>query len=145
MTDIKYYCDTSYDKNSNSQWEYLLEYAFRRADQVEFNILRSDSRLKMILLDFADDIVDKECRKDKIYKTGKFIRFNLSENVKEFIRSKSYNDWLNYAIEDISFLKEGNEFLATITHENYIIVQLEESERVDLNMIGFNFNSEWSL
>lgn len=145
MTDIsiKYYCDESLKNNDQDKWVFLLDYAFNKADQVEFNILYSENGLTKILTDLSDDFIEKGKRKEKIYRHGQFIRYNLSDKMKSFIKSKKYSDWYTFFFEDISFLKEGKEFFATITHENFIIIQLTEGERNYLNNNGFHFDSDW--
>jgi hypothetical protein len=142
-TNCKYYLDNTLQKTDQDKWLELLDYAFGIAEQVEFNILNRPFGKPDIPADLSIDLVDQGKRKDKIYHSGKFIRFQLTKSIKEFIISKSYSDWYNFYIEDISFLKDGIEFFATITHENYVIVQLSESYRNDLNKKGFHFDSEW--
>ncbi len=145
MTDksLKYYCDESLKDDESVKWTYLLDYAFGNADEVEFNILDSDDELEKITSDFSDYITNKGKRKNKIYASGQFIRFKLTEKVKEFIKDKSYADWAGKNLEDISFLKNGKEFFATISHENYVILQMTEQQKTDLNNKGFNF--EWDF
>jgi hypothetical protein len=142
-TNCKYYLDYTLQKTDQDKWLELLDYAFVMAEQVEFNILDRTFGKPDIPADLSIDLIDQGKRKDKIYYSGNFIRFQITKNLKEFITSKLYSDWYNFYIEDISFLKNGIEFFATITHENYVIVQLSESYRDDLNKKGFHFDSEW--
>jgi len=57
--------------------------------------------------------------------------------------SKKYAIWLNYNLEDIALLQNGKEILSTITHENYVIMLMTESQRNELNNNGFGFFSDW--
>jgi hypothetical protein len=143
MTNCKYYLDDTFQKTDHGRWLELLEYAFGKAEQVEFNILITQYGRIDIPADLRMALLDHGKRKGKIYSYGMFIRFRLTENLKEFILSKSYSDWDNFYLQDISFLKDGIEFFATITHENYIIVQLSDSYRDDFNKKGFHFELEW--
>ena len=145
MTDIltKYYCDESITNNDQDKWLILLEYAYNIADQVEFNILFSDAGLDELLTELSQDLAQKGKRKDKIYRSGEFVRYRLSDRLKGFIQSKKYSDWHSFYFEDISFLKDGEEFFATITHENFVIIRLTENERINFNKRGFHFDGDW--
>ena len=145
MTDskTKYYLDESLKDLDNDKWEYLLDFAFDRADQIEFNILNSNKDLACLKTELSDDFVETGNRKDKIYSSGKFIRYRLSDDMKQFVKSKNYRDWYNFVFEDISFLKDGLEFFATITHENYVILQLTTEQKDTFNKKGFDFLYEW--
>lgn len=139
----KYYCDESLKDDDYDKWLFLLDYAFNKADQVEFNILYFNNDLNTILQNLADDFILQGKRTDKIYQSGQFIRYRLSDSLKKFVQSKKYSEWNFFVFEDISFLKGGKEFFATITHENYIIIRLTEEELFYFNKIGFNFNIDW--
>jgi hypothetical protein len=132
----KYYLDRSFKGDVENKWNYILELAFQKADQVEFNVLFSRDLLYEI-----EPIKQYQIRstpsENKIYKSGNIIRFNLTEEVKRFITSRSYFDWQNFVIEDISFLKQNVEILTTITHENYIIIRLNADEHFALCTLGF--------
>jgi hypothetical protein len=145
FSDHKYFIDETISKKDNDKWLKILEFAFERADGVEFNILKSDNELQKILAKFQDDFIEKNRRKNKIYANGKFIRFKLSDRLKEFVKSKKISTWKNYCLEDISLLNGSTEILATITHENYIYLLLTELEAEDFNNQGFNFNHASNL
>ena len=140
----KFYLDDKTMKESDQKkWSYLLDYAFGKADMVEFNILYTDTALKKILTDFADDLIDKGKRRNKIYASGHYVRFRLTDKIKDFIKSKEYRDWYNSNLEDISFLLENHEFFATITHEDYVIIQMTDKHREIFNKRGFSFLDIW--
>jgi len=139
----KYYIDNSIE--SDEQWKFLLNLVFKVADTIEFNILMKSYK----------SILDKELLSEvpqvfpgktgKIYSTSKYIQFPLTDVMRNFMLLKKYSEWYNYCIEDPAFLKEGKELLATITHENYVIMLLSEEQRGVLNSKGFNFDVEWIL
>jgi hypothetical protein len=139
---MKYYCDSSL--NSDEKWKHLLNNIVKISDTVEFNVLQ---------MNYAD-VLDNELLKEgysimdypdgKLYSSGKCIQFPLTENVKNFVLLKSYADWYNFCIEDPSFRSGGKELLATVTHENYVIMLLSEKQREELNIQGFEFEIEWN-
>jgi hypothetical protein len=63
--------------------------------------------------------------------------------VKDFIRKKGIRGWRNTQLEDISFLRQNFEFFGTVSHENYIILQMTEDERKSWNKKGFNFEFDY--
>jgi hypothetical protein len=139
----KYYCDDSVKKNDNEKWNYLLNYSFQIADAVEFNLLFRNQKLPNEIQSLFVDLIEKKKDTNKIYFSGESLKFRLTDRIKDFIKSKKYSDWKNYYLEDISFIKGTTEFFATITHENYIILQMTQSQRSELNQNGFNFWCEW--
>ncbi len=144
ITTKKYYCDESLKKTDKDKIEYLLTYAFGLADQVEFNVLYKDDKLlNETIKNVKDDIVASGQRFDKIYNGVEFIRFSLTDKVKDFIRTKGIMGWRNTQLEDISFLRDNVEFLGTVSHENYIILQMTDKERESLNDMGFNFEFDY--
>jgi DNA-binding LytR/AlgR family response regulator len=144
-TDLRYYCDDTLKTNDNDKWQYLINYAFKKADTVEFNILNSNQELTPEIEALSNDLIEKSERRNKIYPSGSYLRYKLTDNIKNFIKAKQYKDWYNYNIEDISFLKNDKEFLATITHENYVILQSTEEQREQLKEEGFNFWCDWGV
>ena len=141
---LKFYCYDSFQKDDEAKWQYLLDYAFQKADEIKFNILYSDQQLAPEIENLADNIVEKGKRSNKI-NSGNYLKFKLTDQVKNFIKSKKYADWLNFNLEDISFLSNEKEFFVTITHENYIILELTEKQRKELRNKGFDFWCEWEI
>ncbi|MCU0352054.1 MAG: hypothetical protein MUF43_14700 [Flavobacterium sp.] len=140
---MRYYCDDTFRKDDDIKWNHLLDYAFDLADHVEFNILHVGQKYPSEIESLLGDLVERKHKRDKIYATDESIRFKLTDSLKNFIKSKKYNDWNNYFLEDISFIKHNLEFMATITHENYIILQMTEDLRDDLNNKNFDFCFDW--
>ena len=129
--------------NDQDKWLFLLDYSIEIAEEVEFNVFRKSKDFNDFLKTFYDEIVDQVRHKDKIYFSKEMIRFKLSKNLIEYIKEKTYSSWYNNFIEDISFLKDGVEFFAAITHENYIIMRLSDATREQFNKQGFNFEMSW--
>src|SRR5690606_39204492 len=84
----------------NEKWIVLLTYYLVQADSVEFNTLYDQNNLNQELKSLEPDLIEEGERTDKIYPSGIFRRYRLSERVKEFIISKPYKDWKNYQFED---------------------------------------------
>jgi hypothetical protein len=134
-----FYLDRSLKKDYDDKWEYLLSIAFIDAEEVAFNITFQKIELSNRIKDLFPDLVFRGKDVNRFYGTGKTLRFKLTDRLKRFIKSKSYNDWYNFELEDISFYKDGKEFFCTITHEDYVILQMDENLRNDLNNKGFSF------
>jgi hypothetical protein len=136
----RFYCDESLKASEKDKTDDLLNYAFMLADSVEFNILyRDDKKLERTIEMIKDDILARGERFDKIYNGIEYIRFKLTDKVKDFVNRKGILGWRNSQLEDISFLHDNFEFLGTVTHENYVILQMTEDERNSWNSRGFNF------
>ncbi len=142
----KFYCDESLKADDKTKTEELLNYVFGIADHVEFNILYKDEKeLEAKIKIIKDDLIYRGKRSDKIYRSGEYIRFRLTDKVKDFVRQRGIIGWTNTQLEDISFLRQNFEFLGTISHENYIILQMTEDERSSWNKKGFNFEFDWGV
>jgi hypothetical protein len=140
----KFYCDESLKADDKEKTNNLLDYAFGLADSVEFNILyRDNNELERTIESVKEDLLARGQRFDKIYNGTEYIRFRLSDKVKDFIRKKGIRGWRNTQLEDISFLRQNFEFLGTVSHENYIILQMTEDERKSWNEKGFNFEFDY--
>jgi hypothetical protein len=140
---IKYYCDNSFHKYEKNKWEYLLDYIFNQADQVEFNILRHNEPVPTEISAISDDLIGFDKRKNKIYYRRTSVKYSLTNQVKAFIKSKQYQEWHNYYYEDMSFLLHSQEILATITHEDYVIMMLTKEQKIELTNLGYDFWCEW--
>jgi|GEM_PF-3288577 DNA gyrase/topoisomerase IV subunit A len=142
----KFYCDESLKADDKDKTDELLSYAFGLADHVEFNILYTDEKeLEAKIKSIKDDLIDRGKRFDKIYNGTEYIRFKLTDKVKDFVRKRGIIGWTNTQLEDISFLRQNFEFLATISHENYIILQMTEDEKNSWSKKGFNFEFDWGI
>lgn len=123
----------------NEKWIAILTHYLEQADSAEFNTLYDPTNLNQELESLKADLTEEGERTDKIYPSGIYRRYRLSERVREFILSKPYKDWSNYQFEDLSLMKDGAEILATITHENYVFAQMTEEERKEFNEKGYEF------
>jgi hypothetical protein len=137
---MRFWCDESIARKDNDKIECILDYAFSLADEVEFNILyEGDKELFRTIHSIQSDIIKRGQRFDKIYNGVEFIRFTLTDKVKTFVKANGLFGWTNSQLEDISFLRNGFEFLGTISHENFLILQMTDDQRRTFNDKGFNF------
>lgn len=127
------------------KWLELLKLKMQEAEYVEFNTLFAYNDLIPELEALKVDLIAEGRRKDKLYASGKFRRYNLTQRMKDFLLSKSYASWSGFQFEDLSLLKGNKEILATITHENYIFILTTEEERKKLNEAGFDFGELFDL
>ncbi len=73
-------------------------------------------------------------------------RFLITQEVVEYITSKSYEDF-DYGhgeFEDPAFFQDDILLLGTISHEDYVVMLLDEVERQQIETLGFNFWCEWT-
>ncbi|MBK8390720.1 MAG: hypothetical protein IPL23_16150 [Saprospiraceae bacterium] len=129
----------------HNMWIELLKMKWNEAEFVEFNTLFKYDLLNLELEELKIDLVAEGKRKDKIYASGKFRRYKITDSIKNFVWHKEYLTWKNYQFEDLSLLKNNVEILATITHENYIFISISEQERVVLNEKGYDFGELFEL
>lgn len=136
----KYFIDVTLRFNSqfNDKWLYLIDLLLPEADEIQFNIFYSKKQLESFINNWHEEFIERSRSKAKIYASGECIRFKLSNRLREFVSSKKINEWNNYGLEDISFIKNEIEILAIITHESYIYLLTTDAQANKLNSIGFN-------
>ncbi len=140
---MKYYCDASFNQDDDEKWFYLLDIVFPKCNTVEFNILLKGYDTVSEIVKLSKYLIQKRKKKEKVFVSGYSVEYLLNDSLKHFIKSKRYIDWQNYYFEDIALLQNGKEILSTITHENYVIMLMDENQRNELNSKGFDFSSDW--
>lgn len=136
----KYYLCDQFDSWS---WKYLLHQVIAKSKYIEFNQLFINEKLPPEL-EWMNKYLVIETANNKIYKSGNSKRFEITDSITHFILSKEFREWRDSYFEDISFFsQEGTEILATITHENYVIKLMTESEKVEMKDKGIDFWCEW--
>jgi hypothetical protein len=122
----------------NNIWLNILDLILPKAEFIEFNIYVSKKQIEVLITNWQEEFIEIGRKRNKIYSSGNFIRFKLSERLKEFVASKKIKEWHIYGLEDISFLQYDIEILATITHENYLYIFLNDEEKDFLNNLGLD-------
>jgi hypothetical protein len=137
----KYY--SGFKVQTDFEWSFLLDLTIEKANAVEFNIFFKDYYKENKLQPILKYQIFTDVRMNKIHSDGKCIRFNLSTEVINFVKSKSYDSWKNYCLGDISFLINEKEIMATISHHEEIILLLTPTQKEELQKLGFDFWCEW--
>ena len=143
---MNYYLEV-FDKNENSEerWSFLVEYALTEADSVAFNVLYRDEVLEGIEIEIFDGGLKPFKGDTKIYKSGEAVSSLINIPILNFIKGRKYSEWQNFCLEDISFIKNGVEFIATITHEDYVIALLDDDLKKKFVDMGLEFGTSISL
>lgn len=98
-------------------WSAILQRCISISDKICFNILYQSSDLFPV----ASRLKFQNYVGDKIYETGNSIICDVNQKTSEFAISLGFANKAHYFIEDVSLYINNIEFLATITHESYII------------------------
>ncbi len=106
-------------------WQFIIKKTVEFAEVVEFNILYEDEEILLFIEEYFSDYIGENISKEKFYKTGKSIRFKISEKMKSFLRQQSFSYWYNKSLEDPSFFCKDKEILATITHEDLLVLEID--------------------
>jgi hypothetical protein len=116
-------------EGDESKWEKVLEYAIPKATHFAFNILYSNMELNDFLIKYRDSIIEITKNKEKVYKSGRVLKMRKTDLSIELLNNMLFFGFKNYFIEDPSFYIDDKEFIASITHEDQILLN---EELVDL-------------
>jgi hypothetical protein len=143
----KYFRDVTLRFNSkfNEKWLSLIDLVLLEADEIEFNIFHPKKQLVSFINNWREEFIERGRGKDKIYSSGEYIRFKLSDRLREFVLSIKIKEWNNYGLEDVSLIRNEIEILATITHESYIYLLTTDVQADKLNSMGFNLRQTEEL
>ncbi|WP_170254890.1 hypothetical protein, partial [Phaeodactylibacter luteus] len=102
--------------------------ALSHSDVIKFNILYNDKELECFISGLKGAAkIEKSC--NKFYFTGETLSLVLEGCDVEVLSSlKKFDYWENKFIEDPSFWKGDNELLASITHEDLVMVDMSYFE-----------------
>ncbi|WP_188816312.1 hypothetical protein [Hymenobacter cavernae] len=112
------------------KWSRILMYALDNSNEILFNILFEGKEFTDIINYLRESILGIYNIAPKIYNSGKVIRLALNEDTKRFILDKKWAEWKGFPLEDVSFIKDDIELVATITHEDYILINLTDEEKI---------------
>ena len=98
-------------------WSAILQKCNNISEKMCFNVLYTYTDL----LPIVNRLKFHNYSGYKIYKSSNSIICNVNQKTYEFAISLGFTNATNYFLEDISFFIGEFEFLATITHESYII------------------------
>ncbi|WP_426059863.1 hypothetical protein [Hymenobacter sp. B1770] len=131
---MKYYCHDNFGQLPEKAWHSLLDRTIGNATHLEVSRLFSETPFSDVL---AAAAVPLPQHIDRPYAATH--RFLLTPEVIAEIKSKTYKDWDNYDSEDPAFYQKDILLLGTITHEDYVVMGLDEKDRIELNSQGFHF------
>ena len=135
---MNYYCHDNFEKLPATAWQLVLEQTLVIATHMEISRVFAEGQLPQAL---AAAMVPVPLHIKRPYVATH--RFILTPAVIAEVRAKSYNEWNNYEAEDPAFYQEDVLLLGTITHEDYVVMRLSESERMILKNQGIDFWCNW--
>ena len=134
-----YFCDDNFSSQPRP-WAALLAQVLPKANYLELN--------RFLLLGPLPDLF-REARvalpqqAKRVYKATH--RFWLTPTLRAYCLALPYSGWQNGDFEDPAFYQDDQLLVGTITHENYVVLQLSETEKALLNEQGYDFRSQWEL
>ena len=139
---MKYYCHDNFEKLPIGAWDLLLDKALVNATHLE--VSRTFSKVPLAAA-FIDASVPLPQHIPRVYSFTH--RFLLTPEVVAEVRSRRYQnwDWGKCDSEDPAFYEENVLLLGTISHEDIVIMLMDENSRSELNSQGFEFWCEFDL
>ena len=117
------------EENINKHWDLLINLIISQAEFIEFNILWHDWMMqKEFILLKKYKVKEFENRK-KLFMSNKSVRYKNTPEVSDFILSKKFTDWQHHYLEDPSFIRKENEFLACRSNKGRIVLLLSKREQ----------------
>ena len=139
---MEYYCLDNFDKLPLGTWDLLLDKVLRRATHLE--VSRTFSVLPFAAA-FSAAAVPLPAHIPRVYYFTH--RFLLTPAVVAEVRSRKYQNW-NWSecdSEDPAFYEEDILLLGTISHEDIVVMLLDEKSRNELKSEGIDFWCAWSF
>ena len=139
---MEYYCNDNFEKLPTGAWELLLDKVLVNATHLE--VSRTFSEV-LLATAFIDASVPLPPHIPRIYSLTH--RFLLTPEVVAEVRSRKYQDWDwdKCDSENPALYKDNVLLLGTISHEDVVVMLVDESTRSELNSQGFDFWCEWKL
>jgi len=135
-----YYLDDNFDSYPPDRWLSVLNWVLPKANYVEINHSFSKVPIPGVLLHAEVPLPNGIQR---VYSATH--RFYLTPEVAAFFVDKPYWYFDISTFEDVALYKDDTLVLGTITHEDYVVMLLNESERQQLNQQGLDFWCEWNF
>lgn len=139
---LDYYIDSSIQTSDNDMWMLLFDLYIKKSKYVEFNVRSINTEFKKILSQFNNDIVTMGEIKSRIHSGGNSIRFESSNKIIAFIKSKEFSFWNKFCIADLSIYRDDKEIFASNSHESLIYILASPEEVQTLNQKGFHFKKQ---
>jgi hypothetical protein len=137
---MKYFWHSDFDDLPEGAWLLLVDRILKKSTHLE--ISRTFSKAPFSSAFVTAEVPLPENVRRPYVATHRFL---LTPEVIIEVKNKTYQEWDNYDSEDPAFYQENILLLGTITHEDLVVVLLNEKDRGELNNQGFDFWCEWSL
>ncbi len=136
----------SFDLPGNEQfiWASLVDVALKVSDKVQFNILFKGEELENFFKNYKNARIRKE--KDvwnKFYTSGDIVELTINKKEPLILNNlDGFSYWKNNFIEDPSFWIGEHEILASISHEDMVMVDLKYFEDIPQNIVLYDLPKE---
>jgi hypothetical protein len=137
---MKYFCHSDFGDLPEGAWNLLVDRVLKKATHLEVSRMFLNAPFFSAFAT-AEVLLPENIRRPYVATN----RFLLTPEVVVEVKNKTYQDWDNYDSEDPAFYQDNVLLLGAITHEDIVIVLLDEMDRGELNNQGFDFWCEWSL
>ncbi|MBT2558899.1 hypothetical protein J7E24_13975 [Hymenobacter sp. ISL-91] len=132
-----YFLDDKFSQRAH-QWAALLARVLPQVNYLELNKFLLQGPLPDMLQEAAVELPQQVTRA-----YGATHRFWLTPALRAYCQTLAYDDWRAGDFEDPAFYHDDQLLLGTISHEDYVMLQLHETEKALLNEQGFNFWCQW--
>lgn len=121
-------------------WSLINNYCLENCDYIEFNVLYEGDELDEFIRPFRKSYIQTHTNdsKSNFVKGTLSMQFKLDSDLKMFLRDKPFHFFLNKPIEDITYYVLGKELVATITHENLIMLNVNNIDSESFDFFTFN-------
>ncbi|NVO83504.1 hypothetical protein [Hymenobacter terrestris] len=128
-----YFLDDSFSQRAH-MWPALLAWVLPEANYLELNRFLLKGPLPDMLREAQ---MTRPQQIARIF--GATHRFWLTPALRTYCQTLAYGDWQEGDFEDPAFYHDDQLLLATISHEDHVVMQLNETEKALLNEQGFDF------
>lgn len=139
---MEYYCLDKFEKLPIVTWNLLLDKVLVKATHLEVSQTFSELPFSPA---FIAASVPLPPHIPRVYSFTH--RFLLTPEVVAEVRSRKYQDWWDWSkcdSEDPAFYEGDVLLLGTISHEDIVVMLLDESSRNELKSQGIDFWCTWS-
>jgi hypothetical protein len=134
------------DIKNDQQWNWITAYCCNHPnfDFVDLNILYKGKELEDFMEYHQDSFVCRLTERDKrMYYTGEFLRFRLSENFRKFLATFNLKKFDSFCLEDPSFNNGKVDYLSIINHEDALIIDENLLDVSEFQKYGFDLSNHF--
>jgi hypothetical protein len=137
---VEYYYHENFEDLPSGSWALLLEKILRKATHLEICTSFSKSTLPEVFTNAVTSLpkkINRVCAATQ--------RFRLTSGIISEVRNKKYLSWDSTDLEDPAFYQDDILLLGTISHEDVVVMLLDEPDRNVLNSRGYSFYEEYKF